>query len=202
MSLEDWRQVFAAVGIILILGMSTPLISRFMPSSSENFTAMAILGENGIAEKYYPNEDANIPLGQPVKWHLYLYNHEEGASYLLVRVKILDFDSTPPNSTYCTPSPSPDVYEFRRILENNETVIIPFEWSILDAENSSGRILIKRISINNHQLYPSLSLDSGMLRFVFELWVYDEASNRFRFDLGNGSRCVWNQIWFNLTLSA
>lgn len=202
MSLEDWRQVFAVIGILLILGVSTPLISKLLPPSSEPFTAMAILGENQMAEDYYPDKDAKVALGQPVRWHIYLYNHEGRASYILVRVKILDFESTPPNSNSCIPSPASSLYEFRRILWNNETVIIPFEWRILDAENSGDGILVKKISINNHQFSPSLSLKSSTLRFVFELWLYDEGSNRFRFDLGGGSRCVWNQIWFNLTLSA
>lgn len=202
MNLEDWRQVFAVVGVFLVLGASIPMIVRLLPPRVESFTALAILGENGMAEDYYPNRDFTIRLGQPVKWHVYLYNHEGGAAYLLVRVKILGLDSTPPNSSSCLASPAPSVYEFSRVLRHNETVILPFVWAIIDAEDADGRLDVDGILVNGHYVSPHLSFKNSTLRFVFELWVYDEGSNMFRFDLDDGSRCVWNQIWFNLALSA
>ena len=38
-------------------------------------------------------------------------------------------------------------------------------------------------------------------KVVLELWVYDEELGDFRFGWGQGDemRCVWNQIWFNVT---
>jgi len=155
-----------------------------------------------MAEKYYPNDNPMIGVGEPVKWHLYLYNHMAEAQYVAVKVKLLGPGVEPPNTTSCTPSPAPTIFEIRRVMTNNETWLSPFEWAIVSLEKKDGLLNLTALKINDQTLNIGLlAPDSGQLRMVFELWLYDKNTGDFRFSwISDGSnQCVWNQIWFNVT---
>jgi len=200
-NLDDYRTLFLTVTLILILGASTPVIGMFLPRSEEPFFVLALLGERGMADHYYPNGDPNIGVGSPVRWYLYLYNHMDGAQYVAVRVKVLNSTLPAPDSALCCPSPVPHFFEFRRVLVKNETWISPFFWRVSGATYQGDMVAVTQLVVNN----VTLSLDTRALgghnfRLVFELWVYDDALGVFRFGWRSGQdyRCAWNQIWFNV----
>lgn len=204
MNLEDWKSAFLFVSIALVLIASTPLMVSFLPRSEEPFIAMAIIGEEGMAEHYYPNDDPTIPLGTTVKWHLYLYNHMGSVQYVAVKAKILGPEIPSPNATLCTPSPTSPFYELRHILADNETWITPLQWSISQIWEDGDALTLSEIIVNDQPLNTNITTLKGRsLRMVLELWVYDQASSEFRFDwVSHGEpRCSWNQIWFNVTLT-
>ena len=134
MSLEDWHLVFVSVCMVLVLAACTPVVMAYLPRRGEPFMALAVLGEEGMAEKYYPGDDPDIELGEEVRWTLYLYNHMGEARYVAVRVKLLNSTMLAPNSTSCSPSPAPVVYDVRRVLLDNETGFYPFSWSVEEIE--------------------------------------------------------------------
>ena len=205
MSLDDWRLVFVSVLLILMLGVFGPIAMAYLPRGQEKYFALAVLGEEGMAEKYYPDDDPDIGVGEDVTWTLYVYNHMGEAQYVAVRMKLLNSTTPTANSTSCVPSPAPMVYEIKDVLLNNETRLYPFTWSIEEAGRFGDFVGINRLSLNYDLVEADVySMDGYNFRLVFELWVFDEKLDDFRFgwSCGDESRCVWNQLWFNTTLSS
>jgi uncharacterized membrane protein len=96
--------------------------------------------------------------------YLYVGNHEGNVAYYRILVK-LGNKSTFINET--VPMDAPIIASYERVLMDNETWIQPVSLSI----NETG--------IN--------------LRLVFEMWIFDEAINGFKY---HGR---WNQLWLNVT---
>lgn len=204
MSLDDWHLVFVSVCLVLVIAACAPVVSAFMKVREEQFFALAVLGEEGMVEKYYPDYDPNIEVGEEVHWTIYLYNHLGEAQYVAVRVKLLNSTMLAPNSTSCSPSPAPVVYEIRRVLLDNETWLYPFDWNLLNVVLNGDSISIERLMINGQPYQINVGTLNGFnFRIVLELWIYDEVSERFNFGwvTMQESHCAWNQIWFNVTLA-
>lgn len=204
MNPEDYRTLFVSVCLVLMLVSTIPVVSMVLPRSVEPFFAMGVLGEGGMAEHYYPGDDPNIRVGSLVRWYLCVYNHMGCAQYVAVRVKVLNSTLPGPDSIECVPSGVPAFLEFRRVLVRNETWWFPFYWSISEVTVEGDSVFITQLVVNNVTLgLNAYATDGFNFRVVFELWVYDEASGDFGFAWRSGQedRCVWLQIWFNLTLS-
>jgi hypothetical protein len=204
MSLDDWYFVFVSVCLVLILTACIPVIMAFTPSREEPFFALAILGEEGMAEHYYPGDDPNIIVGQLVRWNIFIYNHMGEAQYVAVQVKLLNSTMSAPNSTTCTPSPAPVVFEARRIALDNETLLLPFSWSITEVEQEGNFLNVNSISVNDETVDIHAVAGYGCdYRLVLELWVYDKDLGDFQFGWGyrDERSCTWNQVWFNVISS-
>jgi uncharacterized membrane protein len=176
------------------------------PPPTEHFFAMWVLGPNGLAEDYYPNNDSTLTIGEPVNWTLGVYNHMRGLEYVLVRVKLLNSTISSPDELTGTPSPAPEIFELRRILVDNETWSIPFVWEIQNITRQGQVLAVTRMSIN--QTLLSGNLGSAILgnnfRLVFELWFYDQNSGNltFSWNSAGSQHSVWTQIWFNATMTS
>jgi len=179
-----------------------PVVTNYLPKRYEKFLALALLGEKGNADEYYPNNDMNIDIGEKVRWNIYVYNHMGESKYIAIRVKLVNSKLSPPNSTSCSPTPSQIDYEIRHVLLNNETWQHPFEWVILNIKQSNDSISITRLKVNSEFLNVDVNGNIGeSFRLIFELWVYDEESEDFQFGWvldQKKSRCAWNQVWFNV----
>jgi hypothetical protein len=203
MSLDDWHLAFVSVCMVLVLAACAPVAMAYLPRRGEPFMALAVLGEEGMAEHYYPGDDPDIDVGEKVSWTIYLYNHMGEAQYVAIRVKLLNSTMSAPNSSSCSPSPAAIVYEIRRVLLDNETWLYPFSWSIEDLSVGELR-QIERLSVNDDLIRTNVFAEEGYnFRFVLELWVYEGDLEDFRFGWSSGdeSHCAWNQIWFNSTLT-
>jgi hypothetical protein len=203
MSLDDWHLVFVSVCLVLVLGACAPVAMAYLPRREEPFFALAVLGENGMAEHYYPGDDPNLKVGDAVRWTLYLYNHMGSAQYVSIRFKLLNSTMSAPNSTSCLPGSGPIFYEVRRVLTANETLLQPLGWSIVDVGRVGDSVMIEGLSVNGDYIKTSSIAENGSnFRIILELWVYDHVSKDFVFgwNYGDEMRCAWNQIWFNATL--
>ena len=96
--------------------------------------------------------------------YIYVGNHEGSVIYYRVLIKLGNRSSFI-NET--TPMDAPVIEEYEKILMHNETWIHPIELSIGE---------------------PGVNL-----RLVFEMWIYDEPLNDYKY---HGR---WNQIWLNVT---
>jgi len=204
MSLNDWHRVFVFVCIMLVLLACAPMVTALLPNREEPYFALALLGKEGRAEHYYPGDNNSIGVGDIVNWTIYLYNHIEETRYVAIRVKLLNSSMLAPNSSLCNPTVAPVVYEVRQVIMNNQTLLLAFYWSIIKVEQIDDFLDVQFVSVNGDSIYTHVVAPYGFnYRVVFELWVYDEAVGDFRFGWGNDdeARCVWNQIWFNVTLS-
>jgi len=202
MSLDEWHLVFVSVCIVVAVTICYPLVMTYLPSKSESFFALAILGEDCMAEHYYPGGDSNIAVDTEVHWFLYLYNHMGDPQQVAVRVKLLNSTMLAPNSTSCSPSSAPIVYEIQWVLMDNETWICPFSWSIEAIDRVGDFVELKVLSINNDAIPVYVNAIKGHnFRICLELWMYNESSKEFQFGWLDGDKmlCTWNQIWFNVT---
>jgi hypothetical protein len=201
-SAQDFRYLlaFAIVATIVSSGVAYGVLN---PAPSEQFYAMYILGSNGLAEHYYPNDNPNLTVGEPVNWTIGVYNHMGSLQYVVVSVKLLNSTLRSPDELSGTPSSVAPVTEYVRVLVNNETWTMPFVWKLLGVRSSVGRILITGISINQVTFTGDLvEAVSGInYRLVFELWFYDITTNGlvFSWHTQSGPHSVWTQIWFNVT---
>jgi len=191
---------FVVVATLVTSGIAYGILH---PPSSERFFAMWILGSEGLAEHYYPDDDPNLGMGEEVDWALGVYNHMGSIQYVVVRVKLLNSTIAGPDEVSGTPSPVSPILEFTRVLADNETWSIPFGWRIESLGSKDSNIVLTALSINqvpfNGQLVSAVS--GFNYRFVFELWFYDGASGDLAFSWRSDrfSHSVWTQMWFNAT---
>lgn len=174
------------------------------PQPSEQYFAMWVLGATGMAQNYYPGNNPNLVPGENLNWTVGVYNHMGSIQYIVVRVKLINSTLPAPNDLTSQPSPESSIFEFTRVLLNNETWSIPFVWEILSTSQNESTLQITKLSINGIVINGDLARAvSGFdYRFVFELWFYDETTNKLSFSLQNEGepRSIWTQIWFNATL--
>lgn len=202
MDLDEWRFVFVSICIVLILAACSPFVLALLPSRTEKFFVLAVLGDEGMAERYYPGDDPHIDVGEAVNWRIYLHNQMGNPQYIALRIKLINSTNLSPNSTTCNPSFAPVGYEIRQVLLNNETRLFPFSWYISNAEKVDNYVNVKSLSVNGYTIDThAIALSGYNFRFIIELWVYSEESSDFQFNWGSGYNvhCAWNQIWFNVT---
>lgn len=202
MSLDDWHFIFVSVCLVLIVTASVPVITAYLPKREEPFFELAVLGENGKVELYFPNNDTNVQTGEDIHWNVYVYNHMGETKYVALRIKFLNSTMAAPNSTLCVPSQAPLLYEVQHILLNNETWLFPLNWTLTSVSQDREVVFIKSLDINGEVLSTNLEAIQGHnFRVVLELWVYDSVSDSFAFGWFSGQQlsCVWNEVWFNAT---
>jgi hypothetical protein len=199
---QDFRYLLAFSFIVTIVASGDAYV-LLNPPPSEQFYAMYVLGSNGLAEHYYPNDNPDLTIGEPVNWTIGIYNHMGSLQYVVVRVKLLNSTLPSPNELTGTPSSVTPVFEFTRVLVDNETWSIPFVWRVLAVSPTPEEVLIARISINRIVLSGTLARATrgNNYRFVFELWFFDRLANDlvFSWRTQNAQHSVWTQIWFNVT---
>lgn len=203
LSSQDMKYVlsFALIATVIVSGAAYVFLN---PAPSEQFFAFWILGGNGLAEDYYPNNNSTLVVGEPVNWTLGVYNHMGDLQYVVVRVKLLNSTLASPDELTGTPSPTPEIFEFSRILVDNETWSIPLLWKITTLTQHGQDLVLSQMSIDQVTISGNLcSAASGNnFRLVMELWFYDPSSGNlaFSWSSASGKHSVWTQIWFNATL--
>ena len=190
----------------MTMSVSVLVYLNLGPTPTDRFFSMWILGSDGLTENYFPNNNPNLILGETVNWTLGVYNHMSALEYIVVRVKLLNSSQTSPNELTGVPSPVPTIFEFARILTDNETWSIPFVWSISDMTNQQGSVQIKAITVNQTTIPGILGEARAGLNFrlVFELWFYDHDTGNliFFWSTPTGPYSVWTQMWFNATATS
>ena len=164
---------------------------------------MWVLGSQGLAEHYYPDDNANVQIDSNLNWTLGVYNHMGSIQYVEIQVKLMNSTVSSPDEPTGKPSPLQPLVEFTRVLVENETWSIPFNWTILNLSQTGSMMTITELSINENHFEGGLAIAvSGFnYRFVFELWFYDQAGEEMTFSwkTEDYQHSVWTQIWFNAT---
>jgi hypothetical protein len=201
LNIDQWNLIFVTSIFILIILTSVPLASSYLPNSKQSFIALGIIGEDGIADDYYPNNNMYVQIGMPIEWNIYLHNSMHETQYIVLKVKLNNSTMDAPNSTINKPSSAPVIYEIPYFIEKNETQIIPFSWEIVEVNQMVNRKDILKIEINDVSLdLNSLNMNGNNFRFIIELWVFDKDLNDFIFGWRDDGRISssWIQIWFNI----
>ena len=173
------------------------------PRPAEQFFQIYVLGEGGKAERYYPGNNPNIPVGQAVRWYVGATNFMGSLQYVVIRVKLGNATLKAPDDTNRLPSPTPVLLEFKRVLMNNETWEFPFTWIIRESNKTGDVISPTVLEMNGVTIRNSdvSALNGYNFRVFFELWTFDPENGAVMFGWRTGSerRVAWLQIWFNAT---
>lgn len=188
------------IGVLIsVLILSVAVISAFWPRYEERFFELGLLGKDQKAEAYYPDNNSTLQLDSSVLWHIYLHNHMGSPQNVSVRVKLLNSTMQAPDDREHEPSPFSYFMEIPVSLSIDETLLIPFSWSVVEATSQEGNVTINRLRVDNQTFNMSV-LSSNRFRMVFELWVYDKSSQQYRFGWDSGKEFYSASLymWFSL----
>jgi hypothetical protein len=186
--------------VVVVLILTVTVVSSYWPKYEERFFEFALLGSEKKAENYFPNQNSTIEKQTPLLWHIFLHNHMGSEQTVIVRVKLLNSTMTMPNDLNHSPSPHLPFLEFSTVLTIDDTIQLPFSWSILEAVPSNGSIVM---TVNNEIIVGDVSsFVDNQLRMVFELWVYNPLTEQYEFgwDSGKGYYSTSVYMWFTITL--
>ncbi len=197
MDLENYKTIFIAVSLILMVAAAYPTLSVLvqLPSTEERFSELWILGPNHTAEDY----PFNITLNQSNSVFVGVANHLGVLSYYSIYVKFRNQTQSLPNATASEPSSLPPLYEFRTVIRDNETWEKRVDFTILDASSNNDTMQVNRLLIDGEiiTLNSVANFDTERNGFyyelLFELWLYDPQMGSLTFN----NRFVWN--WLNIT---
>ena len=196
MNLKEYRVVFAATALVLILLGASPLLNIFLsfPNKATPFSELYVLGKDHSMSEYplavTNDTDYRIILG--------IGNHMHEPSYYRVDVKFRNQTQSPPDSSNLTPSSLPPLYEYRAFVGDEHTWETTLVFKLRDITSDRNSNVVGNISINGETfIVNSLaawdSQNGGFYyQIFFELWLYNATSNRFEYN----NRAVW--IWLNV----
>jgi hypothetical protein len=203
--LTQSRRDLLVVFITLLIVFEMIAYVATTPRPQEQFFQFYVLGANHLAADYYPSNNSDIRLAEPVKWYIGVTDLMGNVQFVSIRVKLGNETISPPNDTEGLPSPAPLVTEFMRFIQNNEAWELPFVWQIsnFSSINDSTRILELQINNQTFSVPDSWARSGHNFRLIFELWVWnvDTAGLEFGWYAGAEHRVAWLQIWFNATAS-
>ena len=190
---------------ILFLTLTVALISIFWPRYEERFFEFGLLGKDKLAEGYYPNDNSSLKLGSQINWHIYIHNHIGSFQNVIVKVKLVNSMMDLPNDRDNEPSPFDPIAEFPLSLSVNDTLFVPFSWSIVEAISQKNSTILKQLMVNDQIVEVNVPASSNsFFRMVFELWVYDQSSQTYTFGWESGQELSSSSIHiaFRVTLPA
>ena len=200
MSEDKKRAIVVFISTLLIFTMIAYI--AVTPRSQEKFFQLYLLGETRMAERYYPNNNVNIPTDLSVKWYLGTTNFMDSTQLAIIKAKLGNQTLTPANETDATPAPLPVLIEFRKVLQNNETWEFPFIWKITN-KTDVNNLTYLTLSINGIETHIEYvgAKDGYNYRLIIELWTLDTESKDiiFGWKASNERRAAWLQLWFNAT---
>ena len=201
LSHQEYKLIIIIGLLISLLIASVYVVSLYWPKYEEYFFELALLGEDGMAENYFPDDNSSIYLGTPVFWYIYLHNHMGADEKVVVRVKILNSTMLAPDDQGHIPSFELPVMSVPVSLSVDETVLVPFSWSVLDIDYQNGTIL-KELIVNNENFKFNVRSQDDKFRIVFELWVYDQETSDYIFRWSSKGEFYSASIymWFELNL--
>ena len=197
------RRTLIAIFIVLAIIAETGAYLMTTSRPQEQFFQVYVLGKNGLAADYYPQNDTDIHVATHVPWFVGVTNSMGKMEFVEMRIKLGNQSTAAPSDTSATPSSAPELTAFDRFLSDNETWEFAFVWSIMNATKNSGSTRILEVQVNNETYFPSdWSASNGYnFRVILELWVWQTDMNAFEFGWSsNGEqRTAWLQLWFNMT---
>ena len=196
MKIEDYKVVFASVGLIGVLLFASPTLGLVLRlPSGEKFSELWVLGPGHMAEDY----PFNVKAGEDYLVYVGVGNHMGSSAYYVVYVKFRNQTESLSNATAGTPSPLPPLFEFRLFIEDGKSWETPLRFSFSNVSFSENRSFVGSLMINGvtFNVDKSASWDvenNGYYYQLFmELWIYNVESSDFEFH----NRFVG--LWLNMT---
>jgi hypothetical protein len=191
LKLDDYRLVFASVGLIGILLFASPTLGLVLHlPGSERFSELWILGPGHMAEDYPFN------VGADVDYLVYVGvgNHMGCSAYYVVYVKFRNQSEPLPNATSGMPSPLAPLYEYRVFIKDGMAWEAPLTFSLMGNRSAVDRLIVNNVAFDVDKTSMWNGENSGYYYQLFlELWIYDAESDEFQYH----NRFVG--IWLNMT---
>lgn len=173
------------------------------PPPRESFFRLYVLGEGKMFEDYFPDDNATIGPGAPLRWYLGVTNFMGSVQYVTVKAKLGNTTTQSPNGADGTPAPITALIELRRVLLDNETWEVPLIWELKETRRD-GDLVWLSLELNGVEMEPMVhSVLGNNFRMIFELWTLTPGGSDFSFgwvDPSSGERrATWLQVWFNVT---
>jgi len=196
LKIEDYKAVFASVGLIGILFFASPTLGLVLRlPGGEKFSELWILGLGHMAEDY----PFNVKAGEDYLVYIGVGNHMGSSAYYVVYVKFRNQSEPLPNATAGTPSSLLPLYEYRVIVQDGKTWEAPLTFSFPYVSRFENQCVIEALIINNvtFSIDKSTAWDVNNTGYYYqlliELWIYNVESEDFVFH----NRFVG--IWLNMT---
>lgn len=193
-SLNDYKRVFCAVGLIGIIVCFLPNGLKLVSSPGEQFSELYVLGPNHIAKNYPFNVSENATY----LVYVGVSNHMGSSEYYEPDVKFRNASDSLTNST--VPSSLPPLYEYRVFLGDGQVWEGALTFSF-DVNITGNNCVVGRVRANNleFEMNKPAVWDNATSGFYYqllvELWQYNQTSQGLLF---NG-RFV--SLWLNMTSS-
>jgi len=197
MNLEDYRTLFAAttLGLVLIAALPTVSMVVSFPIGAERFSELWVLGPTHMAEGY----PFNVRVGEQYSLFVGVGNHMGYSAYYLVYVKFRNQTQPLPDTLNAVPSSLPPLYEFRAFVLDGGTWEAQLIFTFIGVSHLGNSSFVSEMSIND--VVFSVDCYSGWdfenrgfyYQLFFELWLYDASLQRFQYH----NRFVG--IWLNMT---
>ena len=168
------------VSFVLIIVIITALLSNFWPKYEMRFFELGVLDKNKTTVEYF-EDDSAITTDSQLVWFIYIHNHMGNEQKINVHVKLTNSTTQLPSDRENKPSPALSFVEFPLSLSINETIFVPFSWTILEAEFQNSSVLIKTMKVNNQIIDVDGVGSSSSFYMIFELWVYDPTLQKYNF---------------------
>jgi hypothetical protein len=198
-NLEEYRTLFAATSLALILVATVPVVGLVVsfPGSGESFSELWVLGPNHMAEGY----PFNVSFGEEYSVFVGVGNHMGCSEYYMVYVKFRNQTQPLPDVSDSKPSPLLPLYEFRFFVADGEIWESLLTFAFQDVSVQGDIMFVGNVSINGvvfsvdcFSMWDSEN-DGFYFQLFFELWIYDTMSHGFQYH----DRFVG--IWLNMTVS-
>lgn len=201
LDLGSHKVALTITGLVLLLIVIIAALSSIWPKQEEWFFELGLLGKNKTADEYFSDPHSIVKVGSTNNWFIYVHNHMAAAKAISIRIKLLNSTMQLPDDRNHQPSQAETITEFPFSLPDNETAIIPFSWSIADAQLQNGSAVITRILINEQPVKAQLS-DSSKSSFeiVFELWVQDQPSGEYQFSWQSKKGLLSTSVYIGFVL--
>jgi hypothetical protein len=196
MKLEDYRVVFAAVGLIGVLLFASPGLGLIVHlPSGEKFSELWLLGSGHMAEDY----PFNIRENESYLVYLGVDNHLSSSAYYEVIVKFANQSESLPDATTGAPSSLPGLYEYLVFLQDGQSWEQPLTFSFSQVSAAQNRSVVGGLRVNSVTLSvdkPAVWDDGNggyFYKLLIELWIYNVAFDAFQFH----NRFLG--LWLNVT---
>jgi uncharacterized membrane protein len=183
--LNDYKLVFAAVGLIGVLLIASPALASFTPTpSGEEFSELYLLGPNHMAQNY----PSSIVADQNYSVYVGVNNHLGSSAYYSLTVKFKNQTDPLPNTTTATPSPQQPLYQNSFTILDGQNWETPIIFSVSNASISGNQSTINQLIINNikFDVNKPATWNTNTTKFsyelIFELWLYNTLSNTIEYN--------------------
>lgn len=180
--LSNYRVFLISVGLIGILLCASPTIALLVsPPARQEFSEIYVLGSS----KTFENIPFNITAGISYSLYLNVRNNLGRSSYYTCQVKMANTTEFAPDTNLGTPSKMPDLYEYKRFIEDGETWQSPLSFRIDKIDITNNTLSISALSINgidiphNQTLAWDTCQKGSFYYLIIELWIFNNTSSEF-----------------------